>query len=134
MALVIDGSVALSWCFPDEKNADSDAILQLLADQPGVAPDIFWYEIRNALIVSERRGRITASGSAEFLADLNALGIALAAPGDEAVVMSLARDHQLSVYDAAYLELAKREGHTLCTFDEKLRAAARKSGMQLLPA
>ncbi|MFA7238383.1 MAG: type II toxin-antitoxin system VapC family toxin [Phycisphaeraceae bacterium] len=61
------------------------------------------------------------------------LGITLAAPGDETMVMSLARDHQLSVYDATYLELATREGHTLCTFDEKLRAAAGKCGVSLLP-
>ena len=70
MAFVVDASIAGSWCFPDESDAGAEALLDRLAEEPGLAPGLWWYEVRNILIVNERRGRIDAAGSAAFLADL----------------------------------------------------------------
>lgn len=61
MALVIDASVTLGWYFPDETNPTAEAVRRRFATDSAVAPGLWWYEIRNALIAGERRGRIDAA-------------------------------------------------------------------------
>lgn len=93
-----------------------------------------WYcfELRNILVVNERRGRIDAAGTASFLTDLDQLPIRIdRTPGSTAIV-TLARTHRLTVYDAAYLELARRHGLPLATLDNQLLAAALKDGVRPL--
>jgi predicted nucleic acid-binding protein len=97
-----------------------------------VVPSLWWFEIRNILVVSERRKRISESDTGVFLRDLAGLRVRVDREPEESVVLSLARTHGLSVYDASYLELAVREAIPLATLDAQLIAAARAEGSELL--
>jgi predicted nucleic acid-binding protein len=130
---VLDASVALSWCFEDEANTYADRILDLLAHgAEAQAPAIWPLEIYNSLLTAERRKRITAAESANWLNKITALKISIGAllnfreAGD---ILSIAREYGLSMYDASYVELARRAALPLATIDRKLDAAARKSGI-----
>jgi predicted nucleic acid-binding protein len=90
--------------------------------------------VRNALVVNERRGRTTPQGSADFLRRLARLPIRVAPPPDDDALMTLARKRKLTVYDAAYLELAKRQALPLATLDRGLEAAAIAEGVALFGA
>jgi predicted nucleic acid-binding protein len=131
LPLVIDASVIASWHFPDENSAESDAIMDRLSDEDAMVPQHWWFEVRNALLVGERRGRTTPEKVASFLEFLTQFQISAAPLPDGDVVTALARRHRLSFYDAAYLELAMREDCTLATFDQDLRSAARAEGVAL---
>lgn len=131
MPLVLDASVALAALFPDEQNAEADAILAQLQSDEAVAPAHWWFETRNALIVAERRGRILRDRIAPFLIKLNDLQVSIVSLPNEDAVFSLAHRHRLTFYDAAYLELAKRERFTLATFDRDLIAAAKAERVPL---
>jgi predicted nucleic acid-binding protein len=84
--------------------------------------------------MSERRNRITEAMSAEFLRDLALLPIRLTPLPDDGELMALARNRKLTVYDAAYLELAKRQGLALATVDRGLEKAAIAEGVALFGA
>ena len=99
-----------------------------LVDEPGIVPPIFWYEIRNALVRAERQRRIDRDESADFLERMADL-IEEDYGRDEMGVLDLARQHRLTVYDAAYLETAMRRQAVLATFDQELAAAARVEGI-----
>lgn len=125
--LVVDASAIVAWVMPDEVGSDLDTLMA--AHEQILAPTLLWVELRNILIVSERRGRLPV-GMADQIADaVDALGITLVAPGSSAVVMDLARRHRLSAYDALYLELALREGAALASLDQALTAAAVAEGV-----
>ncbi len=134
MSFVVDASVTAAWCFPDENQALADAALDELRNRGAMAPAIWRFEVRNLLIIGERRGRIDAQGTALFLRDLASLHITVDTDPDETVVMTLSRDHRLTVYDAAYLELATRSGLPLATLDRSLAAAAQRAGIAPLAA
>jgi predicted nucleic acid-binding protein len=134
MALVLDSSIVGCWCFPDEANAIADLAFEQLGAGAAIAPVLWWFEVRNVLVVNERRGRIDPLGSAAFLADLARLRIDLDRQADGETLLALARTHRLTVYDAAYLELALRVDAPLATLDRKLAAAARTAGVPLIGA
>jgi predicted nucleic acid-binding protein len=96
-----------------------------------VVPWLFWFEIRNILIVNERRGRIDTTDVERFIRELPKMIADVDDEPDGPAVMTLARSHQLTAYDAAYLELAGRRKLGLCTLDQKLIAAGPKSGVSL---
>lgn len=125
--LVLDASRTLAWCFEDEGGADTDALIDRVAAEGALVPAIWPLEVANALAVAERRGRIAPEDSVAFVALIEELPITVdAATASHAFheTLNLARDHGLSVYDAAYLELAVRAGLPLATLDEGLRRAA----------
>jgi predicted nucleic acid-binding protein len=130
MACVVDPSVALAWLLPDETNARADAVR--MAVENGAAawiPVHWWLEIGNGLLMAERRGRITPEQVAQALSLVNALPFEEDEETAEQIpgrTLALARQHGLTVYDAAYLELAQRRGAILATFDEQLLKAAAK--------
>jgi predicted nucleic acid-binding protein len=95
-------------------------------------PTLWWFEVRNTLIVNERRGRLTEADTHALLHGLSRLGLVVDHAPDEALVLALARRHRLTVYDAAYLELAQRRHLPLATLDKALLTAARAGGIQLL--
>lgn len=133
MPFVLDASVALAWCFEDEATAESDAVLEQLAEDTAVAPSLWELEVINVLLLAERRGRITESQTARFVALLTQLPILIDSAGvDMASVLAAGRHHGLTAYDAAYLVLAEREGIPLATIDGKLRAAAQAAGVTVL--
>lgn len=130
MAFVVDASIAGAWALQDETAPLADACLTRLADEPATVPALFWFEIRNLLVVNERRHRLTAEESSAFLGRLQRLPIGVDAdPGSDGV-LALARRHGLTVYDAAYLELARRLALPLATLDRRLMAAGTDSGVR----
>ena len=132
MAIVLDVSIAAAWCFPDEHADAAERTFDELPRLGGVIPGIFRYEIRNVLVVNERRGRIDQAGSAQFLMRLRDLRLLQDDAHDEDTVMALARKHGLSAYDAAYLETALRRGDRLATLDRDLANAATAEGVALI--
>ena len=125
---VIDASALAGWLLPDE---DAPDLAPLLGAGACAAPWLLWAELRNILLVAERRGRIDA-GEADTLLDLvDRLGIALDTVAAGAPVMALARRHGLTVYDALYLDLALRRGSPLATLDAALARAAAAEGVPL---
>ena len=131
---MVDASIALSWYLPGETSATSEAAFARLRDTDAIAPILWWFEIRNTLVVSERRKRITPAQTIQILTRLGELPLRLDVTPDSAVVMALARDHGLTVYDAAYLELAVRLVIPLATLDRALADAAPAAGIELLTA
>jgi len=89
------------------------------------------YQIRNGFIVAERRGRISAQETAALLADLQSFEVTHDASPHGHALVALARAHRLTVYDAAYLELAIRLGAQLATLDAALSKAAQAEGARL---
>ncbi len=136
MSLVIDASVALAWASPDEASAYADEAMRRVVDGGAAVPAIWFLEVANILLVNERKGRLEASEAAEIMADLRTLD--LAADAETAAramgeTAALARERGLTVYDAAYLELARRLSLPLATLDKRLREAAEAIGLPPLP-
>lgn len=130
MPIVIDASIAAAWCFPDEEpSLGADALALDIADEAVIVPGVFWYEVRNALVRAERRGRIDAAGSDRFLSQLGELQTEVDSDHDEASTLGLARRHRLTFYDAAYLEMAVRRDARLATLDTALANAAALEGV-----
>lgn len=133
MPFVLDASVALAWCFEDEATSQTEAVLDRLAEDSAVAPSLWELEVVNVLLLAERRGRLTESQAARFVALLSQLPIHISsAHADMGAVLAAGRHHGLTAYDAAYLVLAEREGIALATMDGRLRAAAQAAGVPLL--
>jgi predicted nucleic acid-binding protein len=132
MAFVLDASVTACWAFDDEDHPDASRAFERMQAEEGVVPGLWWFEVRNILIVNERRRRIAESDTAAFLLDLPLLRLRADQSPEENAILRLARAHRLSVYDAAYLELARREGLPLATLAGDLRKAAASEGVALV--
>ncbi len=125
----------MAWCFEDEATEFTDSVLEGLAQGSAKVPSIWPLEIANVLAISERRGRTNQAKITQFLRLLGSLPITVdAKTGEKAFtdVLTLARTHKLTSYDAAYLELALREGLALATLDEELKRVANKLGVTIL--
>ena len=127
-----DGVRPRRWAFNDEDHSDASLAFDRMRVEESVVPGLWWFEVRDILIVNERRSRITESDTAAFLLSLSRLRIRVDRVPEENGVLRLARAHRLSVYDAAYLELAQREGLPLGTLDADLRKAADGEGVALV--
>jgi predicted nucleic acid-binding protein len=132
MPFVLDTSVAACWAFPDDEDPRADAALTRIRTDEALVPSLWWFEVRNILVVNERRKRISESDTARFLRYIARLPIRVDRFPDETGILWLARTHRLSVYDASYLELARREAAPLATLDAKLAAAARAEHAPLI--
>ena len=134
---VLDGSVTLAWLFHDEQNAYADAIVARLPNVEMLVPRLWHLEVANVLVVSERRGRCTQADMTKWFGLLANLPITVD-PATERQAWSdtvaLARQHRLSVYDAAYLELSIREQVPIATLDRQLEVAAMAIGVPLFKA
>ena len=134
-AFVVDCSIAMAWLFHDEATPKTTALLNRLAIDTALVPAWWFIEVTNVLAMAERKGGITSTQSAAFIADLSKLGIER---DDEAPdrafahLLPLCRAHRLTSYDAIYLELAIRRSLPLATLDDDLRRAAKKLGVGLL--
>ena len=136
-AFVLDASIALSWCFADEASPETLGLLDRLETESAIVPELWLLEVGNVLLGAERRGRITQAGVTEFLNLLAALEIdvdAETAMRADREILTLAREHRLTTYDASCLELAMRLGLPLASKDQPLREAAEKLGLTILPA
>jgi predicted nucleic acid-binding protein len=133
---VVDASVALAWCFPDESSALALRVAQMFKrGDSAVAPSFWPHEVLNALLVGEKRKRISNALTRSFLADLAALPIVLESVTSDVVfdqIQNVCRGHGLTTYDAAYLNLAKTSGLPIATLDDDLIRACGKAGVELL--
>jgi len=131
MPFVLDASVAGPWILADEPSETAVRIAHRLLSEDALVPALWWYEVRNLLVVCERRGRLERSDSDLFLSRLADYPIKVDIEVDWDATMRLARRHQLTVYDASYLELAIRSRVQLATLDGALLRAAAKEGVEL---
>jgi predicted nucleic acid-binding protein len=131
--LVLDASVTLNWCYPDEHSDYAYHVLDALEKTQAWVPSLWAVEIANALVSGERRQRLTAADTARFLELIKGLSIETDTQTASRAfdTLQLARTYALSAYDAAYLELAMREGLPLATLDERLKNAANVSGVAI---
>jgi predicted nucleic acid-binding protein len=133
-AFVLDASVTLAWYFQDEADPYADDVARQLPATQAIVPSIWPLEVANAVLTGERRKRGTAATAAQWIGYLTSLPITVDDPtvgrvfGD---ILALARTHDLSAYDASYLELATRSGLPLATLDDPLRAAAAAIGVAI---
>lgn len=134
-ALVLDCSTALSWVLPDERKDDQGEVERMVARDGAVAPSHWPLEVANALTLAARRGRIDRTYRDLVLADLSALPVDLdqeTAAQAWGASLHLAEELQLTVYDAAYIELARRRDLPLATLDRALERAALDLGLAVV--
>ncbi len=134
MPFVVDASIAACWALRDEQHPFADAARTRVADDSAIAPVLWWFEIRNIIVVKERVGRITEADATTFLDWMTRLGISLDRSPESSELLRLARKHKLTAYDAAYLELAMRQRIPLATLDKNLAGAAEAEGVTLVGA
>jgi predicted nucleic acid-binding protein len=129
---VLDGSITLAWFFEDEADDYADAVEDSLTTTTAHVPSLWRLEVANAVLVGERRKRTTEAKVTQFLTLLKRLPILTDAETESRAwqeTLMLARMHELSVYDAAYLELALRRGFPLASNDARLKGAAQTVGV-----
>lgn len=134
MPFVLDASVALAWGLKDEATPYSVAVLASTDREQATVPAIWASEVANVIVVSERRGRLTVVESAAYLRDLGEMTLIVDDAGPATFwgpVVTIARAHGLTAYDASYLELALRLGLPLATQDNRLRAVATRLGVPI---
>ena len=133
---VIDASVAVAWCFSDESTPFTGGVLRLFAHgAQAIAPCIWPLEVANALAVGERRKRITMAQTTVLLDRI--VHLAIVVEGSDPArsfgeIFSIARQEHLTLYDAAYAELALRLALPLATLHDELRRAAQRVGIRLV--
>ncbi len=133
---VVDNSVVMSWCFEDEADRYADSVLDRLSGATALVPSIWPLEVVNILLVAERRKRLNASDSVRFISLLLQLPIVVEHGRAEQTMrdlIALGRAHNLSSYDASYLDLAMRKGVPIATLDGKLMEAAKAVDVKILP-
>ncbi len=137
MTLVVDSSVALAWVYSDEISPGTQAVLEQVVSEGAWVPALWHLEVANSLTAAVRRKRIDARYRDQALSDLARMDFKVDAETSRqawSTTAQLADRHRLTLYDAAYLELALRVGLPLATLDEELRQAARSEGLPYLPA
>lgn len=132
---VIDSSVTLAWLF--DEDASANRIERVLSEADLVAPWLWRLEVVNVILVKERRKLLAAARGTQLLELLEDLAVEVVAEPPSRSLTGLAaaaRPHQLTAYDAIYLDLAMREGLPLFTRDNNLRDAATRVGVPLVSA
>jgi predicted nucleic acid-binding protein len=137
VSLVLDSSATLAWIYSDEVTPAIRAVFDSVAESGAIVPMLWRLEVANSLTMALRRGRIDAEFRRAALADLAELDIVADVQTDVHAwdaTMSLADRFGLTIYDAAYVELAQRRSLALATLDGEMRAAGAKLGLRVLGA
>lgn len=132
MTTLLDASAAIAWCMPDEFDASAEALLTHVANEGAIVPALWAYEVENALRNAHRRSRLTVADALATMTRLRALPIRVVDAGDGVVfrdAFTLAVDHAISVYDAVYLDTARRHGASIASRDERLLKIAETLGI-----
>jgi predicted nucleic acid-binding protein len=135
MSLVLDASITLAWIYADETTDAVLRVFDLLKSEGAWIPALWRWEIANVLETNARRGRHERDFCYEALAALSVFEIQVDAESEREAwfgAIELAERHSLTVYDAAYLELAIRRKIPLATLDRELRAAAEAEGVKVI--
>lgn len=137
IGFILDNSVAMRWHLASNKPNDQrycESVLLSLSELEAIVPNLWHLEASNVLLGAERCGDTTVGESERFIVQLENLPLhidTLTAQQSFNRTMALARAYKLSSYDAAYLELAIREGFPLATLDQQLLKAARKADVEI---
>ena len=135
--IVLDVSATMSWLVDDERDRLAIEMAETILNEGAIVPVLWRWELRNALLVAERRGRISATIVQELLSDVAGMPIRIDLRGSEMYDesdLTLARRYSLSIYDAAYLDLASRSGFPLMTRDLQLANAAKDLALRWQPS
>jgi predicted nucleic acid-binding protein len=135
MSLVLDASMTLAWYFDDETTRATDAVLDQVAQSGAWVPSLWRLEVANAFQAALRRKRITHSYRDEALSQLKEMAISVDQATDAQAwteTLQLSDRFSLTMYDAAYLELAQRQKLALATLDRELHCAAKVLDIKLL--
>jgi len=127
LSLVLDSSVTLAWVYAAETTVATSDVLARVVESGAWVPALWRLEVANVLEVGVRKGRTDAAFRDAALADLALLPITVDQETDRhawGATAKLAARYRLTLYDAAYLELARRRSLPLATLDQELRAAA----------
>lgn len=131
---VLDCSVTMAWCFEDQSSDYTEKVLDALARTSALVPSLWLYEVANVLLTAEKKGKITAADSVQFLELLSKLPILMSEEipvGIQKELLSLGRNYQLSSYDTTYLLLAMQKGLPLATLDSDLIKSCQKAGVKI---
>lgn len=131
MKVVLDASVALAAVLPDERSDSARAALTVALRDGLIVPSLWAYEVQNGLATALRRNRLDSETLDQALAALRRFDARMEPPQGLGLELQLARTHELSAYDAAYLAVAQAAGAKLATDDRKLREAAQRVGVAL---
>ncbi len=135
MDLVVDASAAVAWFLPDEFDKEAAALLDSVVTHGALVPALWIVEMQNALRNAHRRGRVNADGAQDILAQLVRLPLRVVDAGERPTfygAFALAVEHDLSVYDAVYLDVALRYRARLASRDERILAVAKSIGIGTL--
>ncbi len=125
----------MAWCFQDEATPVTERLLDRMGTEAAAVPDWWHLEIANALVLAERKNRISPAQVAEFISLIERFDLDVDHEGPGRAfshLLPLCRAHGLTSYDAVYLELALRLRLPLCSLDRGLCAAARAVGVEVL--
>ncbi|MXZ02503.1 MAG: type II toxin-antitoxin system VapC family toxin [Chloroflexi bacterium] len=128
-SIVLDASLIVALLIGDEVEPDTTASLADIEESDAIVPQLWHSEIRNALLIAERRARITSNQISQRLLYLSTLPIHTDQEPNLDVAMTLARTHNLTFYNALYLELAIRRNAQLANLDVSLARAATAEGL-----
>lgn len=131
MPFVVDASMVAAWLLPDEKGPEAEALFDRMGADHAVAPDLIRHEVRNLMLTAVRRGRVTEAFLPWAIERFDRLPIEGGGPGDDLLILALAKTRNLSAYDAAYLSLAQLRKLPLATLDQRLAQAARREGVEI---
>jgi predicted nucleic acid-binding protein len=132
MSMVLDSSATLAWVYSDEITEPIRHVFNLVGESGAWVPGLWKLEVANVLEMGARRGRHDAAFRDSTLADLALLPISVDTETDRqawGATLQLSERHRLTLYDAAYLELALRRGLPLASLDAELRRAAQAEGV-----
>jgi len=135
VSIVVDASMAIAWLFPEQQTASSRSALQRVAAEGAYAPSLWKLEVANVLRISVRRKQCDEAFASSSLDLLARLQVNIDQETDAHAwgrTRKLAGDFDLTIYDAAYLELALRREGVLATLDGKLALAARRAGLETM--
>ena len=135
MAFVLDCSMTMAWVFSDESTPRTEALLRALRTDSAIVPTLWPMEVANVLLVATRRGRIQRDEWSAVVESLTTLPVETDTESHGrafSAALPLADAHGLSVYDAAYLELAVRRELPLATLDKGLARACGEAGIEVL--
>ncbi len=136
MSVVLDASQTLSWYFEDERTPAVDSVLDEVAASGALVPALWRLEVANGLQMAMRRKRIDGDFRDRALRHLGSLAITVDSETNSyawTATLRLADRFGITVYDAAYLELAQRRGAPLASLDKALADAGRALGIATLP-
>jgi predicted nucleic acid-binding protein len=137
VSIIADASVVLAWFFDEKQTPKALEVLKRIEIEGLLVPPLWWSEVENGVLMGERRGRKKPDESEAFLSLVRALPIETDDAPRHRIsddILELGRRYQLTAYDAAYVELAKRESASLATFDDALRRCAQSLKIKVLPA